>query len=376
MKSFRKISIIILLISMIQIFLLIGNVNAADEMITVKFKDEKFYNGMIGILENGEYESYNEDENFAEPLDIIKSDKDLTIQISADDIKKVKSIELIDRGITNIEGIEQFTELEYITFITDKDSEDANKITDITPLKELTKLEYLQLDNNNVSDIGPVKNLKNLVELDLCYNPISKNIDVIEELENLEVLWLIGTERKTIPNIDKLSKLNTLYLDENCIEDISKIENNTSLKDVTVTNNYIERTIKQNGKQTIKLPQIIKDTKKEESILYDEEDYILKGCVLSQDGESIIVDTDNIETASITVAGGIAKSTKMKIIVEKNIEKPQEPKPSEDKPKDYTVIQQTIPHTGIEGKLIIAIIVGFCISVIAYIKNKKYKNLK
>lgn len=178
-------------------------------------------------------------------------------------------------------------------------NEEPNQVEDISYIKDLTKLKYICLDNNKVSDISPVKNLKNLETLDICYNPIQENIDFIENLSNLKELWIVGTNRKELPDLSKFPKLESLYVTDNQIKDINSVKELPELTTINFNKNKIETTINKNGIQEIKLPAILLDMKDEENILYTTENYVLDGCKISEDGKNIIIDTEDVEEASV-----------------------------------------------------------------------------
>lgn len=392
MKQIKKyiacVSIIILFI--ISLFFPTLEAFATEEIITMQFKDKNFYNGVAELLEEGDYvireEEMNETEQedtetddeetpAATPISIQKSDENLTIQIAKEDIEKVTSIVLNDKNITNIAGIENFTNLEEINFLSDEESENKNQITDITPLKDLVHVKYLTLDSNEVSDLGAIQNLKQLQLLDLCYNPIVKNLNLVEEFQDLDTLWLLGLGIDTLPNIEKLTKLQYLYLDQNYLEDISKIDNIKNLE-VSATSNTIRRTINRNGKQSVTLPQIIKEVKNTNSKLYTNQDYILEGCTLSEDESKIIIDTDKVESASITVVGGIAEETTMEVTVEGEQETPKEEKKENNITKDNTMAPAILPYTGLTGKILMVVCLLGVIVMIMYFKCKQYKDIQ
>ncbi len=392
MKQIKKyiacVSIIILFI--ISLFFPTLEAFATEEIITMQFKDKNFYNGVAELLEEGDYvirgeetneteqedtETDDEETPAATPISIQKSDENLTIQIAKEDVEKVTSIVLNGKNITNIEGIENFTNLEEINFLSDEESENKNQITDITPLKDLVHVKFLTVDHNEISYLGAIQNLKQLQLLDLCYNPIVKNLNLVEEFQDLDTLWLLGLGIDTLPNIEKLTKLQYLYLDQNYLEDISKIDNIKNLE-VSATSNTIRRTINRNGKQSVTLPQIIKEVKNTNSKLYTSQDYILEGCTLSEDGSKIIIDTDKVESASITVVGGIAEKTTMEVTVEGEQETPKEEKKENNITKDNTMAPAILPYTGLTEKILMVVCLLGVIVMIMYFKYKQYKDIQ
>ena len=92
-------------------------------------------------------------------------------------------IELSNRGLTDIYGIEKYTQLKWLKL-------DSNNISDITPLSKLLHLRFLRINSNDITDISCLKNL-NIEVLGIGYNKI-QNIDIILSLKNLYDVYLYG----------------------------------------------------------------------------------------------------------------------------------------------------------------------------------------
>lgn len=119
----------------------------------------------------------------------------------------VTSLDLSDSGVSNLTGLEYFTNLTTLllneNFIVNINALSSlenlielnlseNDVYDLRPLKALVNLKTLDLGGNRIKDIWPLENLTSLEVLD-----ISDNIDVItflplKELENLVSLNLEG----------------------------------------------------------------------------------------------------------------------------------------------------------------------------------------
>lgn len=315
--------------------------------------------------------------------------------MSQEDILKIESMKFMNKGIKNISGIENFINLEIFNIMNAENdkNEEPNQVEDISYIKDLTKLKYICLDNNKVSDISPVKNLKNLETLDICYNPIQENIDFIENLSNLKELWIVGTNRKELPDLSKFPKLESLYVTDNQIKDINSVKELPELTTINFNKNKIETTINKNGIQEIKLPAILLDMKDEENILYTTENYVLDGCKISEDGKNIIIDTEDVEEASVKlkvermenkdnkdliVFGDVTFSIKIKNepVIPQEPTKPEENKTPTPPIRDNTQANLPLPKTG--GQSIIAIIttIVFILGVGSYIQYKRYKRMK
>ena len=104
--------------------------------------------------------------------------------------------------------------------------EAPNQISDITPLRNLKKLESLDIGYNAVSDLGPLAQLENLQYLNLGENKIT-DISPLKNLTNLTFLslrneyyspeWAGNNAVRNLSPLGNLSKLEGLYVDHNRI---------------------------------------------------------------------------------------------------------------------------------------------------------------
>ena len=107
--------------------------------------------------------------------------------INQSDLNVFSSFFAVSEGITNLSGMEYWTnltttyladnnisDLSYLSGLTNLTSLslDENLITNISPLAGLTNLMYLDLGENNISNISALSNLTNMIDLDLFYNNI------------------------------------------------------------------------------------------------------------------------------------------------------------------------------------------------------------
>lgn len=171
-----------------------------DVFETIFFSDINLYNAIKEELKN-KIQSYD--------------DNTLSIKISKITIEGTSSLNLSGKNITNLSGIEKFTELTELNL-------SDNNISDIKNLKNLYNLENLNLENNNINDINNLKDLLNLKKLNLENNNIS-NIDNLRSLCNLEILNLGDNNISNINTIDGFDKISELYLNNNNIIDVSNI---------------------------------------------------------------------------------------------------------------------------------------------------------
>ncbi len=89
-----------------------------------------------------------------------------------------------DRGIADLEGIEQLTRLEVLDLF-------GNEIRDLSPLAGLRRLRYLDLGSNRVEEVSALASLKSLQVLLLGDNGVTE-ISVLSGLDSLQSVDLTG----------------------------------------------------------------------------------------------------------------------------------------------------------------------------------------
>lgn len=127
--------------------------------------------------------------------------------------KNLKKLKLNENEISDISPLKNLTKLEYLEI-------QRNRIVDINPLKNLTNLKFLKLYNNLIEDIAPLSNLINLTGLDLHYNVtvggdeshkiISKGITDISALKNLKKLEFLDISANRIEDISILKNFDKI----------------------------------------------------------------------------------------------------------------------------------------------------------------------
>ena len=157
----------------------------------------------------------------------IPADKPLTQQ---DVQEHLTNLEVINKGIVDLTGLEHATDLRLLGLIRNKISNlsplsdltglvhlnlGSNQISDVSPLAGLVKLESLGLNDNQITDVSPFAGLINLEKLSLVSNPIS-DISPLAGLENLENLEIRHTNTKGVLSTIPISKLLQFGYDETC----------------------------------------------------------------------------------------------------------------------------------------------------------------
>lgn len=253
MKKSIKFCIIMAFFALVGMTIFSSKVNAAD--LKIEFKDANLY----GALKNS---------TFLKDKITSSDDESLSIFIPEDEIKSVIYLDISNRGIEELSGIENFTSLgslnveeNHIRSIEKIPSQNLSalhlsyieEISDIDLLKDYSKLTNLNVSKSNLEEIpdvvknltaltsfswtdGTLKNVlwitnfPNLTNLDLENNQI-KSIEGIGQLKNLKRLTISGNNIESIDGLNECNLLDTLDISDNYIKDLNGI---SELKLVTL----------------------------------------------------------------------------------------------------------------------------------------------
>lgn len=127
------------------------------------------------------------------------------------DLKGLQSLDLSNKNILLLDGLEYATDLEKLSL-------QFNDIRDISPLSSLKELKELNLAHNQIAIIEQIGELTNLERLNLGQNNIV-NIVPLANLEKLEHLVLYHNRIKRISPIIDLKQLKYLDIRKNEISD-------------------------------------------------------------------------------------------------------------------------------------------------------------
>ncbi len=155
-----------------------------------------------------------------------------TGDILRSDVDKLKMFSACGKRISNLSGMENFTELTSLNL-------DFNRIGNIDALKGLTNLTSLSLYNNQINSIEGLKGLANLTSLELSMNNIS-SIDSLKELTNLNSLDLNKNKINNISALKELAGLKSLGLSSNKISNINDLKGLTNLTQLGLDSNKIK----------------------------------------------------------------------------------------------------------------------------------------
>ena len=193
-------------------------------------------------------------------------------QITTFDMARLRSLTAVNRGITDLTGLEHavriesldltnnqiqdLTQVSKLTQLTDLRMA-GNQIRDITPLANLTQLEVLLLAGNYIRDITSLANLTQLTVLELSgghieIDPISedvrpargfneiRDITSLANLTQLKKLFFFGSYvLEDITPLANLTQLQNLELSYNQIRDVTPLKNLINLEILGLQHNQI-----------------------------------------------------------------------------------------------------------------------------------------
>lgn len=211
----------------------------------ITFEDVNLYNAITEILA----------EKITEKNDELKQ-----VTINNEQLATIEALNLENKGIENLSGIENFTNL-----------------------KELV------ISNNNIEDITAILSITTLEKLVAKYNKI-KSLEGIELLANLSELDVMGNQIREIPELSYIEddKLNVTW------------------------QSYTKTIISgEKGNVELELPEAFIQAQDENSRYYSEEDFELAYCELSEDGTKIIVDAESVfkTNAKIQITSGVLENS-------------------------------------------------------------------
>ncbi len=156
------------------------------------------------------------------------------VELTQQNLQVLTYLNLQDKSITNITGLEQARNLREL-HISQNPISDISALADLTqlvelhfwhipahpsnldlrPLVNLTNLEVLSLQGNGITDISPLAGLRNLRSLDIMDNQI-EDFNPLIGLMNLQKLWITGNWARDLSMLSDLN-LTTFEHDEFCI---------------------------------------------------------------------------------------------------------------------------------------------------------------
>lgn len=200
--------------------------------------------------------------NKNKPISITFKDKNLEKAVRAKikkpkgiiyttDVNKIKDLDLINIGITDITPLKYFTNLSKLQ-LQNIEQPNPNYIKDISSLKYLKNLTYLDLTCNDISSTSPLNGLTNLTNLYLGYTHTIKNISFIKAFKKLKSLGLTEMDLTDISVLKSCNNLEDLHLWGNNIIDLTPLKGLTKLKKLELSNNEISDLSPIKGLKSIK----------------------------------------------------------------------------------------------------------------------------
>lgn len=156
--------------------------------------------------------------------------------------KNLTHLKLNENEISDITPLKDLKKLEYLEF-------SRNRVVDVTPLKDLTNLTFLKLYNNWIEDVTPLAGLINLEGLDLHNNVHQEIIDgkrinsggisdisSLKNLTKLNFLDLSANNLKDVSVIKNFDKIKDIDLSGNHIETYVGLGESIAKRYVAVAN--------------------------------------------------------------------------------------------------------------------------------------------
>lgn len=151
------------------------------------------------------------------------------------EVDHITELRLDGKGITNLQGLEEFESLIVLDLRN-------NQVSDITPITGLTGLISLNLDNNHIASLSKFRHLIRLEELSLRQNQIS-NMDIQGSIIGLKRLYLDNNQINdlsgliTTLNSFAIPMLEEIYLNNNQISSLSAFSGVQTIKKLSLANN-------------------------------------------------------------------------------------------------------------------------------------------
>ena len=147
--------------------------------------------------------------------------------ITAEEMERLKELDVSDRGIHDLTGLQFATNLSRLNL--GDSGRWGNQISDLSPLAGLVNLRNLSIWDSPVSDLSPLKGLKNLTRLVFSRTQVS-DLSPIAGLINLRTLdFNVGNVSDLSP-IAGLINIEYLGFPNNNVSDLSAIAGFVNLK--------------------------------------------------------------------------------------------------------------------------------------------------
>lgn len=136
--------------------------------------------------------------------------------ITKDDMAKLKTLNIQNKGVEDLTGLETATNLESLDI-------SYNAIANFAPISKLPNLRILMAESTTLKDLSTIEGLTGLKYLFVGMNPI-QDTTTLSKFTDLEGVDFTSTRLTSVPDISKLPKLKHLLLDSTKVTDISGIK--------------------------------------------------------------------------------------------------------------------------------------------------------
>ncbi len=131
---------------------------------------------------------------------------DLNKNTPLKDFLRVHFLRIVDKGLTNLKGIEKFPNLTYLNIV-------KNRISDVSGIENCKNLKELMLSENQITSLDHICQLEKLEDLQMSQNLLT-DLSNIEMLKNLRILLVDNNQLVTLSGVEKLY-LSELYVEGN-----------------------------------------------------------------------------------------------------------------------------------------------------------------
>lgn len=153
---------------------------------------------------------------------------DLTAAVTSDDLKNITTLNLTQKGITDLTGLELAVNLEELNV-------SGNHIKSLKPISNLSNLKKLDISSTGLTSLEYIKNLVSLTKLSMNGNSIS-DISILSKFTNLAELEFARCKVSDISPLKSLSSLSTVSMNDQSIT--------LPAKDLLGVNFYTKNTVK------------------------------------------------------------------------------------------------------------------------------------
>ena len=226
-------------------------------------------------------------------------------------LKKLINLTTLDLSYNDISDISALKDMTSLCNLGLK----SNQISDISVLKDMTGLKKLYLSDNQINDISALKDMTSLYDLGLRSNQIS-DIGALKDMTSLKYLYLGSNQISDISVLKNMTSIKQLFLNSNQISDISALKELTGMTSLGISPQQIHGVILLPSDYEmpieISLPNIFKETRNQNSLVYTSREPKCDNCSIN--GDNVSIDA-NVKNAKVTINGGEADKSTFEIKV-------------------------------------------------------------